>query len=366
MRLINIFNEDKKADKRYHLLPQPMTVYHSTEELLLGEGFGTLEEMKASKNAYLVTNYDEFIYLMNSIRTVSGANEYDIRHFNAWFKSKDQFIPTICNNSSDVQFQLDENGNKIPTDGCYVRVYYIIFSYNRFSLITSAGINNIFLTKWDITAAIREDYRNSTGNPKNVDKTKKYEEYKNRIFARTKPSSAHIRLVHSLFNPMGNLFLNFPKAMKLAFPTIHKNDYENLLQTKAFRSAIMELIKSLQPELKTSILKEMPADEVAKWIKQMVTNTLEGDNFKDKKEALEFIIDKAYTDNTIMNAGVQVPLLPQQPNQPLLPSNPKMIDESGTLEEESLEDIKGELNYPEGFVNENMYEDFNPNSVKME
>ncbi|MFA4916693.1 MAG: hypothetical protein WC974_08970 [Thermoplasmata archaeon] len=365
MRLVNIAEENIRADRHYHSLPQPMTVYHSTEEFLVGEHFLSKEAFRAYPDNVLIEDYNQFTALVQKIAKI-GYNEYDFTPYNCWFKTKDEFVPESYDNENKIIYKKDENGDLIPTDGCYVRVYYTIYSMNRFVLVASSGLNNIFFTKWDLSAAIRSQFASSSTAPNAKNREKRYEDYKNRTFARPKATANHIKLVHSLFNPLSDLFLDLPRAMKIAFPKIKANDRTLLLQTKAFRSSIMELIKSLQPDLKTKLIAAMPPEAIAGWMKEMIQTAITGDNFKDKKEALEFILDKAYTDNTIVNQGLQIPLLPR-PNQPFqLPPEPLMVEDGSKLEEVDMAKLKDELDYPEGAINDEMYEEFDPNKVTLE
>lgn len=347
MRLVNLLEWTRPVAQVYANVPQPMAVYHSTEEFEANV-----------QNAVRITTFGQFhdYALNNGISLIynSVTRYVDVQRHNIWIKTVDRFRTDTADNYGNISYQKDANGQPIPTDGCWIQLFFITPTPARIILYTSSGVNTTGLTKWQPTAAIRPTFIQEAV----PDKTKNsvtYDAKLQSLLTRRKPNVAFTRLAMALFASDSESFLDIEKSTKLVFGhNVRSTDREKLLTSPAFKEALMTTIKTLFPSLAPAIRKQHDPDKLAGML-QTIWDLAAGSKDVDKMlKVFDKIADVGYAENGMISSAPMLPVPPQRleafPDPNLLSENIAKDDIADTKQEEEIATLKAELDYPESFI----------------
>jgi hypothetical protein len=356
MKLVDLTTWKRPVTQIYNAVPQPMVVYHSTEEFEANvqnatrvETFGQLVDFTYKNNISLVYTTD---------------NRYvDVRKYNVWIKSVDRFIPDYANNFGDIYYAKDENEQPIPTDGCWVELFFITPTPAKLVLFTSAGLNTAGITKWTVTGAIRPTFIQEAI----ADNRKASDTYQTRlakILNKRKPDVKFTRLAFTLLSSDSEYFLDVEKAVKATFHNIHAVDREKIIGSQAFREAIMNVIKTLFPTLAPAIRKEHDPDTLSKMLKVMWGIAEGSKDIEKMLKVFDKITQVGYEESTtIIDNRMPLPIHLTDGKQtateidfpdPFALSQATATNEPSDLkdDEEEIEALKEDLDYPQSFIME--------------
>src|SRR5690606_34081783 len=284
----------------------------------------------------------------------------DVRSYNVWIKTVDKEVPDKANIYGEISYKVDDAGNRIPTNGCYIQLYFITATPTRHVLFTSSGVHTIGITKWDMTAAIRENYRQES-QPK-MNRGERYEKNLTKLLNRRKPLASHLRAVQSMLNPISEVWLDLEGSMRNAFPQYRKEDRMKIITTQAFREALMNVLSALFPGLKSQIRNDIPPLEITKFMKTMMEQVLDKDvKVDDKLKVLDYIMENGYKENPIEQSLHTFKLAEHRPPQlegakdepkkeeSEFPIDDIMADEEFELTDEEKQ-TKEDLGYPSGYA----------------
>jgi len=336
MRIVN--TADVKAPAVCYVnVPQPMYVYHNNEEFIQNELNPCIKEKKIINVIKSFADYQTFIIKYNLNLTYDANNRYiDIRPYNVWIKTIDKFIPDYANIYGDIFYVKGENDEPIPTNGCYIQLFYLSATPTRHIMFTSSGIHTIGMTKWEPTAAIRENFRQEY-QTRNSDKAT-YERKLNKILNKKIITVPYMKMVMSMFNPVSHCFLNPSKAAKVAFgPLVRESDREKLLETQAFRKALMQTLKTLFPDLPAKFREKIPPEQMAEYMIKAMGIAEDQEDVDKMLKVFEKMKEVGYEEN--MQVQNNVPLLPAPESMsngsPIMES--KQIPASAELTKEEAE-----------------------------
>lgn len=347
MRLVNLQEWKRPVAQIYNLVEQPMPVYHSTEELDSHE-----------QNVVKILTFGQFFdyaHANNIPLKYSPMERYVnvIRH-NIWIGTVDNFIPDVADSYGEISY-LQRDGQKIPTDRCWIRLYFITPTPARFVLYTSAGVNTIGLTKWQPTAAIRPTFIQES-IPSKKGGSSAYEEKLEKLQHRRKPNVKFTQLAFAIFSSDSETFMDMEKSLKTVFGnSIRSSDREKLLSSPAFKEAVMLAIKTLYPSLRNTIQKSNPPEEMAEKLKVIWETAVSSKSVKDMLTVFEKISDIGYAENGVISAAPALPIPQNQTSEfpdPHKLSEAVAEDEDDPKTEEEIEKIKEELDYPPSFIME--------------
>ncbi len=360
MRLVDVRNI-KSVATIYSHIPQPMYVYHSVEEF---ENNALIKHTPAMVQPYTLIkgmgDYYEFLH-KNKINTdYDPDNVYvDLRKYNVWIKTVDTFVPETADAQGNITYKGDADGNSIPTDGVYIKLYFLTPTPSRHVLYTSSGLHTVGMSKWDMTGAERYSFLQEK-----LPATKG-EGYQNRLakMLRTKrPTVKFMKLAMALMVSDSDSFLDIDKAVRVAFgQSIKKADRMKLLESPASRSSLMSTLKTLFPDLAPAIRKNHSPEDMAKMLATMYGIAEEDKNIEKMMRVFDKIKEVGYEEHTIINEQMpsSVPLIaPTGNNNQLtdgkttiqLPDYTKAAEETKEKVEQELEEIKENLDYPNSYV----------------
>jgi hypothetical protein len=328
VNILKILKEEKRASvaTQYLGILQPMYVYHTTDELNENE-----------KDFVLITNQSEYYEYLKKYDML-GRREYLEMPDKVFIKTIDRHIPTYTDDAEITYYEQDENGQPIPTDGVYVRIYKVHTGYQKHFVYTSSGIWSLGLNSWRISGGVKKQFSSVTrgqgGNMNTGDRGVDYKRRLKGIMEAKKTNVRMVRLVHVLTDVESQYFWNPEKAVAKIFSnTVRKEDRLKIIQSNAFRKVLMDELKIKNPKLVDAIRKEIDPGRVAKFISQALVKSEEADTAKGMLENIEKVIALGY-DEDITNA---------MPGQPRLDphSGPKELEEGAKEEKpEPTEDEK--------------------------
>jgi len=334
-----------------------MVVYHSTDELEANV-----------KNPVRIETFGEFLdfALKNDISLVySTAERYiDVRRFNIWIKSVDKFVPDYADDYGNIYYKKDENGQAIPTDGCWLQLFFIVATPAKLVFFTSAGLNTAGITKWTVTGAVRPTFIQESV-PSKVHASERYQQKIKQLANRRKPNGQFLRIAIALASSDSESFLDVDKAFRTVYgSSIKAEDREKVLSSPGFREAFMSVIKTLFPTLAPAIRKEHSPEKLAALLTTM-WQIAEGSKDIDKMlKVFTKIQEVGYEEPSTVNG---TPLLPVPSNGQLTDGKPtareiefpdpvKLSQNEATdsgdtdVEEEEIETLKEDLDYPDSYI----------------
>lgn len=315
MRLVDIKNIKSVADV-YKLIPQPMVVYHTTAEFEANENVNAINLVTDFPS--LLTVFQNLKIDMNYRGLRSGSSAFQLLlDKNIWIKTIDEYIPTIAEKDSTIYYEMDANNNPIPTDGCYVKLLAILPLPAKVVLFTSSGMHNVGITKWAITAAVRTqfisegDFRGKTTSPL-------YQERLDRLAVKVRPNTEMYKIVFALFHPSSAGFMNLHKAVRLSGSKLKQEHHEKILQSPSFRSAMIQVMKMILPQLKNEVHQQFPPEKMIGMLADAYQIAKDEKSVKQILEIFDKLKDVGYEEMQVTNDQTQLPQLPSIPQANLI------------------------------------------------
>src|SRR5690606_30989565 len=126
---------------------------------------------------------------------------------NIWVKTVDEFIPDYADFDGTIYY-IQKDNQFIPTNGCYVKLYFITCMPSRHVLYTSSGIHTVGITKWDVTAGVRKTFLQEKDTRKGKSREEAYQDYLGKILRRKAVTVQFTKAAGLIFNPMSDCFLD--------------------------------------------------------------------------------------------------------------------------------------------------------------
>jgi len=351
MKTVDV-REYKSVNMIYSAVPQPMYVYDSTEEF----------EENVERPALLartMAEYFEFL-VANKIDTTYKPNDkyVDFRPYNFWIKTIDTDLALTMTRGGEISYATDESGKRIPTNGIYVKVFFLTPTPVRHVLYTSAGLRSVGMTKWDITGAVSDQFQQEKDVRHSMSTLDKYNEKLEKLKNKRKPDVNHMRVAMSLFNPKSSMFLDINKAVKTVYgSTIRVNDRAVVLQSEAFRKALMSTFKTLFPELAPIIRKNIDPEKMASMLTEIYDIAKNKEDVDKMLKVFDKVKEVGYEESTTVNMA-NIPMLPPTNADKYIDGEPdkKTLPEPKPVEEVT-EALRDEYGYSASMVQEELPEE---------
>ena len=355
MKLINLKIDNIPFATSYFDIPQPMPIYHSTEELslnLINEPYHLFSSISDIAEMFRMEGNQKFKERFKQRKVLIATSE--------------TVVPEAFNNQGDIVFKLT-NYNVTITDNCYVQLYDVIpVTPGVCHMITSAGIQAFFQdgTGGDLSAAVRPQFKNVRGWDRRFQKNKR-ERKKTKLIDNYTNSRATLpldyKLMFHLLNPLNKeTFLNTHKAAHATFDgqkgsaSLKNQDIADIMNSERIQNLIYREMKKIMPELLNTVKGDISPTMVAQWLKKLGDDALANPDLsvKDKILAISATVQVGYADeNVVLTTDIDKP-----PALPILTPGgiggqqliqPSIVTPSGGLSPYSDEDIvKKELHQP--------------------
>ena len=351
MRLVDA-NTIKSKAVCYNNIPQPMVIYHSTEEFEANEK----DTLKADCfDALLMILRKLEVPLKYGVTTHILDNYVPIYPYNLWLKTVDKFIPDSANWGGDITYVKGDNDQSIPTDACWVKLQYVLPTPIKLILYTSSGVNSVGITKWDVTAAVRSQFVIEKDLRK-VNDPARYEAMVNRYLNRTRSDLKMYKFTTAFLMPSSPTFLDLDASAKNTFGSyIKTKDRHRILISPSFRSSIMQMLKIFVPELKQQVKTDFPPEKMIEMLSTAYGIAKDTKKVSDILAVFKELREIGYEETTAINDQRQLPAIPlvdeSKTGKPTeiatLPANEELGKE---VSEETFNKIREDLDYPEGFI----------------
>lgn len=296
MRVINLTTDVKAPSMCYLHIEQPMFVYHSDEEF----NQNVPEPREILSN---IGDYSDFIHRHNISLTYNSNNKFiDVTELNVWLRTIDKFIPETADALGNITYKLDENGNPIPTDNCYVRLYRITPTPTRNVFFTSSGVHTVGISKWNPTAAQRWSYSQETDPRMGVGgRNANYPEKLEKVIRKRMSTIQMTKVVSVMFNPASVYFGDFNGAIKAMYPWVKADDRSKLLETESFKRTLMSVLKTFFPDLAPKIREIHSPDSLAIKLQEAFDVAKESKNVKAMLDVFGAIVGTGYEETSVVN-----------------------------------------------------------------
>ncbi|WP_337872926.1 hypothetical protein [Ignavibacterium sp.] len=337
------FNEVDTIITPYFAFKDPLIIYDNSEEFLNSE----------HKDKIVVSSLGEMLdYLYNSgkAKELKANEDYTYLSEHVWIKTPDKYIPKFVNNDGQIIYETDENGEKIPTDGCYIQLLFVRIGRSHIELGTSSGVHYVSYYSWRVHGGVQRVYsRDMTvyKQSRSVRRLRALELLKKR----KRPSLALIKFAFAFLSSDSESFLDINRSFMNTLRNTYKlEDLEQVISTKAFREAIMSVVRVLYPSLSPALRKIYDPEKVSEMISEMWDISKQGKDAKQMLEIFKAVIEYAYaeTEETKSTRTDTVKITLPDYNQ-IEASNISENKELPSLKEE-LASIKDSLSYPDAYI----------------
>ena len=225
-----------KVSPKYAGISQPMMVYHSIKEF---------KEHVIPTSPILIRdigNFQEYLKRYDLL----GKNTYaNVSSSNVWIATGEKFIPDFWTPKGVIMWKM-KNNQLIPTDNCFIQLFYLYSGSSNYMIYTSSGVYNISINKWFLSAAVKDQFLREHGfNSYNLG-GQLYQENIKKFFDKKMTSVRDVRAFHCLFNPFSDTFMQPDKTIKRVFGGM------KFYETNRFRRIFIKEMRTLMPDLRNA------------------------------------------------------------------------------------------------------------------
>lgn len=317
MREINI-KEKSGVSSRYVDVPQPMKIYHSTEELKVYE-----------KGALLVKDLNDFNKLVLAYKMTEVGKYYDLTKLRVFIATDETIVPEKQLKDGAIICKL-KDGKAIKTDNCYIGLYILYSFGNKYICFTSSGIFAVSLRNWSFTAAIKHNYSNANFAPTKTT----YQTRLNHILEKKRTTVADMRFMNLFLNPISDFFLDLDVSLKQAYPGINSKDRLKIIKTQRLRKLFVKELGNLMPELKDEIKRGIPPTQIRDWLMKVANDTVGSSEatVDEKLKSVQAVLNIGYDEEiNIPLAGDPAAGLPGFKQQPIQIGAPQASAEGESI-----------------------------------
>jgi len=289
MKIVDLRKKDGGVNPKYLNVPQPMYIFHSKEELI------TYIRKNELKTFHIIKNVADFVAFTKKYN-LQGHNKYSqLSEINVFVATDEKFVPdTLTSKGAErgiIKWKLDEEGRAIPTDGCFIQLHLLFSARNHYLCFFSNGVELLSLSKWNITAALKDQFQRPSGAYESPEDRSTYDSRLKETLQRRKVTVRDVRLFHILFNPLSDVYLNVDEAvLKVYGRTIRKADREKVVQTERFRKLFRKEIGILMGDLKQAFKTEISDKKMVEMAQQIFTKSIETGSTDDSLKVYDAIL----------------------------------------------------------------------------
>lgn len=331
-----------KFSGQYMGVPQPMYIFHSEAEL-----------DEHIENPIKIRNIEEYTTLIEKYKE-EGKNYISFVNHSVYLLTPDRWMPDYTDETGKVHYKVLPNGEYEPVDSVWIALYNVgVFAKKHF-IFTSSGIWTVSISEWNFSGGPKSQF-SAVSRPATTSKDVKERKrlMLEGLVSKKKPSAGDVRFIHTILNPTSPLFLNFSGAMRAAYRgRFNGDDYKFFMNSKFFRKILMKEIATLYPGLSEAIQKEIPPDEFAKFIRQMIEKSIKSETSKEVRDALSYIAEAGYGkdpeagDSSFRVIGGRVGL-PMHQTSPILPERTKGTEDIKSKDIDKYPDKNEEMSEKE-------------------
>lgn len=279
MKEIDLRNMTGRVSPKYIDVPQPMLVLHSTQELINLPG-----------NKIVIDGVGDFYQFMKTHNLLEMSTYANIIDLNVWLATGEKFVPDYFTEYDVIMWKLEGN-QAIPTDNCYIRLYFVLSVKRMYLLFTSSGLFSVSLTKYELSAAVKSQYiRVATRNTTTLGNREHYQENLKRLLDKKTSTVRNTRLFYILFSRESPYFLNVDEAIKVVYGgAIKAKDRKRLIESFNFQRTFLKELEYFMPELKLAFQKNITDDQMVNMALTIFDKSTEKGTTDDMIKAYDLI-----------------------------------------------------------------------------
>lgn len=290
MKIVDLRKRHAGVNPKYMDVPQPMYVFHSKREL------AEYIKNKRIKSFRVIKDLQGFLDFVKTYN-LQGKNKLaQVTEINVFVRTEDKFIPeTVASKGATrgtIMWKLDSQNKPIPTDGCYIQLHLIFSARNHYLCYFSNGIETLSLSKWNLTAAIKDQFSRPVDGIGGTKERSTYDKRFEELIKRKKITVRDVRLFHILFNPLSDVYLNIDGAVQKIFGrTIRKADREKIVQTERFRKVFFKELGALMSDLQAAFKSQIPDKEMVDMAKKIFDKSIGDGTVDDALKVYDAILN---------------------------------------------------------------------------
>lgn len=255
----------------------------------------------------IIKNAIEFAQLIKKLGYMKPSQNYSLQEHNVWIATGELFVPDVYASTGQILYKLHE-GKPIRTDNVFVQIFGFVGYNNMWTVATSSGLFNISAMLWEVSGAIKYNYKIVEADRLKFISTSKGNA--ERTLVGMKPKIGDLRFIYyMLFADM-----DADQAARKAYGSyMKKDDVKRLRDLPRIKKLITKELSVIIPNLSEEILKQYPIEEIAKDMKDIVKKTLdqkpENFNHKNSIEAMNFILENSIKATPVLSLPQEAPLV---------------------------------------------------------
>ncbi len=346
MKVVDIQHRGQVAPLYKEFKP-PLIIFHSTDEF---------ESTKIYTKAIKIRN---FVELLQFIQDKFSANQHFtiVQDYEVW----------LATNETEVRIYLDITGRLYPfyindeivkTDTGWIKLFaYQMRKDGSVIVFTSSGIWTVSAIQWSVSMAEKQNYKTPYWKVKyrgGLPYINRLEMYMNK----RKPTRFHYNVAMAFMNPLSPAFGDIKMAFKMMgkrtnnYLNVREEDYERFLKSKPMKEALMDILKTIIPELKKEIQQGIPATDIVEYIKKLKDIAVEKKDINGMIKVLDKVVELGYEENAVISSGSERPMLKsvEALPDPFEEEEPKQIPSpEKDLDDETADTIREDLNFPDSY-----------------
>jgi len=298
MRKVDLRKKDGGVSPKYLNVSQPMYIFHSKKEL---KEHITKNELTTF---HIIRGVEDFLGFTKKYG-LQGRNKFcQVSDVNVFVATGEKFVPKSLASAGVekgiIHWELDEEGRAIPTDNCFIQLHLILSARNHYLCFFSNGIEMLSISRWNLTAAVKDQFKNPSSVVEGVRERSTYDERLKALLERKRATVRDVRLFHLLFNPLSDTYLKLDDAVKKIYGlTIRKDDREKIVQTKRFRELFRKELAYLMGDLQKAFKTEIPDKEMVEMAKLIFDKSLTDGTTDDSLKVYDAILNIRESDETV-------------------------------------------------------------------
>lgn len=382
MRLVDIRNDESSRHKFYNRVDviniQPMTIYHSSEELSQNEDTNVIIYKRSElvsilrqehiERASTYENPDEMnpeVFIINHLK----------KDRKVFLATDEVVVPDVIDERGNVTYKLYKF-KVVHTDGCYIQLLMSQNIRNSFILVTSSGVWTASDKEIYMSAGVpprlqppsfwNKDIRRSKTEHTKAKKLYKYMHGKSELIEDTK-------FVSYFLNPLSPTYLNVMGSAQSSYNLsgnvkLNAKQIMEVVSTSRVHNIILRELGVFMPALADAVKKKSTPESVATMLNDIAEMAIKSENTSvdDKLKSVQAVINVGYPEElvNISNTSPQqvlpggsftVPLVGTPaaiPEIPMYddPDNKSSEDDSPKTEKKSLQELKDEAGVIDDYI----------------
>lgn len=296
MRLVNADSNSIVSHKIYAKIPQPMPIYHSTEEFQLNE---QVEANKVIKKEDLYLEYRNLIF---------PEDKFYHPVVDTFISTGETFVPLTFTKEGFLLYEIVGMIPK-PTDNCYIKLFGVLYNPGGTKyLVTSSGMWSLIpIPRLSAGVPPKITFERGWNMKLNREaRAKSVTKIKHQLKTSNKLNMMDYKFISKLLNPLaGDFFLNPMLSAKNSYKPnanpMSDSELMGILASERVQKLILKELKIVMPELAKAIQDQTDPQAIATMLQRIADDTIKkpDSSVEDKLLSVQAILNAGYPDQAV-------------------------------------------------------------------